>query len=511
MTRYGSIIFASVLSCLLTLGVLWSFGFGESATNTYRIEHHDAVAATDANFAPNTSNNNNASSNVAFDFTFAADKVAPAVVHIRNTMESRRGGQGGFGSQEDFFRQFFGDPGAGGQRQAPQPSVGSGSGVLISADGYIVTNNHVIDNSIDLEVRVGDKDTYKATLVGTDPTTDIALLKIEDAKDLPYVEFADSDQVKIGQWIAAVGNPFDLETTVTAGIVSALGRSINIIGRNGGGQGRDRTAIESFIQTDAAVNPGNSGGALVNTDGKLIGINTAIASPTGAFAGYSFAVPSRLVRKVADDLREFGTVQRGFIGASIIEVDQSFANDRGLDINYGVYVDTLVGNSSAKEAGLRKGDVIVEIDGNKVRTSPDLLGNIGRHRPGDVVRLTYMRGGTERTADVTLKTAEGTTKIGRKQSSKVYAALGIELDELDDATKKKLRIDGGVRVSSIRKGRVASQTDMAEGFIITEAGGQSISNIDDFMKVVGATKGILAVKGRYENMPGMKIYAFEAG
>ncbi len=505
MTRYGSIIFASVLSCLLTLGVLWSFGFGESATNTYRIEHHDAVAATDASFVPNTH-----TSNAPFDFTFAADKVAPGVVFIRNTMESQQRGQGGFGAQDDFFRQFFGTPNPGGQRQAPRPSVGSGSGVLISADGYIVTNNHVIDKSVDLEVRVGDKDTYKATLVGTDPTTDIALLKIEDAKDLPYVEFADSDQVRIGQWVAAVGNPFDLETTVTAGIVSALGRSINIIGRNGGGQGRDRTAIESFIQTDAAVNPGNSGGALVNTEGNLIGINTAIASPTGAFAGYSFAVPSRLVRKVVDDLREFGTVQRGFIGASIIEVDQAFAEDRGLDINYGVYVDTLVGNSSAKEAGLKKGDIIVEIDGSEIRTIPELLEQIGRHRPGDKVRLTYLRAGTERTAEVTLKTAEGTTEVVRKKTAKGYAALGIDLEELDDATKRKLRIDGGVRVADIRTGRIASQTDMAEGFIITEAGGQSISDVDDFMKVVSSTKGILAVKGRYETMPGTKIYAFEA-
>jgi len=260
-----------------------------------------------------------------------------------------------------------------------------------------------------------------------------------------------------------------------------------------------------------AVNPGNSGGALVNTDGKLIGINTAIASPTGAFAGYSFAVPSRLVRKVADDLREFGTVQRGFIGASIIPVDQALADDRGLDINYGVYVDALSGSSSAKEAGLKEGDIIVEIDGSKVRTSPDLLEKIGRHRPGDIVRLTYLRGGTERIADVTLKTAEGTTEILRKKSAKGYAALGIDLKELDDATKQKLSLDGGVRVSDIRTGRIASQTDMAKGFIITEAGGKSISNIDDFMKVVSATKGILAVKGRYESMPGMKIYAFEAG
>jgi len=504
MTRYGSIIFASVLSCLLTLGVLWSFGFGESATNTYRIEHHDAVASTEANFKPNSA----ATANAPFDFTFAAEKVGPAVVFIRNTMQSQQRGQGGMGGmQEDFFRQFFGTPqGPGGQRQAPRPSVGSGSGVIISADGYIVTNNHVIDKSIDLEVRVGDKDTYKATLVGTDPTTDIALLKIDGAEDLPYIDFADSDQVRIGQWVAAVGNPFDLETTVTAGIVSALGRSINIIGRQSG----DRTAIESFIQTDAAVNPGNSGGALVNTDGNLIGINTAIASPTGAFTGYSFAVPSRLVRKVVDDLREYGTVQRGFIGASITEVTQALADDKDLEINYGVYVNELTETSSAKEAGLEQGDVIVAIDGNEVRTTPELLEQIGRHRPGDQVRLTYNRAGTERSADVILKTAEGTTDIIRKKTAKGYAALGIELEEIDDATKRKLRLEGGVKVSDIRTGRIESQTDMAEGFIITEAGGRSVNNVEDFQRAVENTKDVLVVKGRYETIPGTKIYAFDA-
>ncbi|MFK8056883.1 MAG: Do family serine endopeptidase [Saprospiraceae bacterium] len=507
MTRYGSIIFASALSCLLTLGILWSFGFGESATNTYRIEHHDAVAAAETNFTPNTNSNF-----APFDFTFAADKVSPAVVFIRNTMQAQAGNQaqGGQGSQEEFFRQFFGAPqGQGGQRQAPQPSVGAGSGVLISADGYIVTNNHVIDKSIDLEVRVGDKDTYKAILIGTDPTTDIALLKIEGAKDLPFIEFADSDQVRIGQWVAAVGNPFDLETTVTAGIVSALGRSINIIGRQSRSQGRDQTAIESFIQTDAAVNPGNSGGALVNTEGNLIGINTAIASPTGAYTGYSFAVPSRLVRKVVDDLREFGTVQRGFIGASIVEVDQAFADDRELEINYGVYIAALMDNSSAKEAGLQEGDIIVEIDGNKVRTSPELLEQIGRHRPGDAVRLTYLRDGTERSTDVILKTATGTTEVVRKKAAKGYAALGIDVEELDDATKRRLRIDGGVKVADIRTGRVASQTDMAEGFIITVAGGREVNTVADFMKEVEKADGMLVVKGRYETMPGTKIYAFE--
>ena len=518
MNRLAGIVIASVLSCLLTVGVLYFSGFGSSApATTYKIEHRDAVAAAETSYPGSPAN---PAAAAPFDFTFAAEQVAPAVVFIRNTMSSRRarggGGQAPDLGGEDFFRRFFGPdfdmPNDQGRQQprrgAPRPSVGSGSGVLVSADGYIVTNNHVIDNAVDLEVRVGDKDTYKATLIGTDPTTDIALLKIEADAPLPYVEFADSDQVRIGQWVAAVGNPFDLATTVTAGIVSAKGRSINIIGRGEMGRDRDRTAIESFIQTDAAVNPGNSGGALVDTEGRLIGINTAIASPTGAYSGYSFAVPSRLVRKVMDDLRDFGQVQRGFIGASILEVNQALADDRDLDINYGVYVDSLMAGSSAKAAGLRKGDIITAIDGAPVRTNPQLLSRIGRKRPGDVIELTYRRDGAERTASVTLKDAGGGTERVRKQSAKGFAALGIEVEDIDDGLARRLGLDGGVLVTEVRSGRIASQTDMAEGFIITKAGDTEVRSVEDFRRAVERAKKYLVVVGRYETMPGEKVYAF---
>ena len=518
MTRLTSIIVASVLSCLLTVGLLYAIGFGERGQTTYRIEHSDAVAARQTNATDATT----PPPSVPFDFTFAAEKVSPAVVFIRNTMTSERrsrGGGGGAPNQEDLFRRFFGpdfgmpDGGGSGPRSAPRPSVGSGSGVIISSDGYIVTNNHVIDNSIDLEVRVGDKDIYKATLIGTDPTTDIALIKIDADVNLPYLEFADSDAVRIGEWVAAVGNPFDLSTTVTAGIVSAKGRSINIIGRGSMGQSRDRTAFESFIQTDAAVNPGNSGGALVNVDGNLVGINTAIASPTGAYSGYSFAVPSRLVRKVVDDLREYGQVQRGFIGAQILEVNQALADDRDLPINYGVYVDSLVDGSSAKAAGIQKGDIITAIDGSPVRTNPGLLSRIGRKRPGDVIELTFLRDGKERTADVTLKSAGGGTELERKKSASGFAALGIDVEDVDDATARRLKIDGGVKVTDIRTGRIARQTDMAPGFIITKAGGKDIESIEDFQREVEKAKAngatALVVRGRYESMPGEKIYAFD--
>ena len=513
MNRISGIIVASVISCLLTVGILYAMGFGQADANTLRIEHADAVAAQQARFTPGASEAAPPAS-APFDFTFAAERVAPAVVFIRNTMTGEREEIAQQGSPEDLFRQFFG-PGFGGpegmtpRRGGPRPSVGSGSGVLISPDGYIVTNNHVIDNAADLEVRVGDKDTYKATLVGTDPTTDIALLKIEADAALPFVEFADSDQVRIGQWVAAVGNPFDLATTVTAGIVSAKGRSINIIGRGGQGRSRDRTAIESFIQTDAAVNPGNSGGALVDTDGRLIGINTAIASPTGAYSGYSFAVPSRLVRKVMDDLRDFGQVQRGFIGASIVEVNQAFADDRGLDINYGVYVDSLMANSSAKAAGLQKGDIIVAIDGTPVRTNPGLLSRIGRKRPGDVVALTYLRDGSERVADVTLKGANGGTERVVKQASKRMAKLGIDVEAIDAATASRLGVRGGVRVTDVRGGVVDRQTDMSPGFVITRAGDRAVNSVEDFERAVRGARGILVVRGRYPDVDGEKKYAFD--
>ncbi len=505
MNRLTGIVLASILSCLLTVGLLHLLGYTTTDAATYRIEHADAVAANQTAFVPNIN-----LKEAPFDFTFAADKVSPAVVFIRNTMNGQRGGMAQGGFPQDLFDQFFG-PGAGDRgdgmqrRQAPRPSVGAGSGVIISPDGYIVTNNHVIDNSIDLEVRIGDKDTYKATLIGTDPTTDIALIKVDVEGDLPYLDFADSDAVRIGQWVAAVGNPFELETTVTAGIVSAKGRSINIIGR----ENRDRTAIESFIQTDAAVNPGNSGGALVNTDGNLIGINTAIASPTGAYSGYSFAVPSRLVKKVVDDLREFGTVQRGFIGASIIEVNQSFADDRGLEINYGVYIDSLMAESSAREAGLRKGDIVIAVDGAPVRTSPDMLERIGRRRPGDSITLLVLRDGKEIAKDVILKSADGGTERIRKQRAEGMAALGVDLEEIDAATARRLKIDGGVRVSNVRTGRIARQTDMAAGFIITQAGDRKITSVEDFERAVETADGILVVRGRYESLPGEKIYAFD--
>ena len=333
------------------------------------------------------------------NFTNAASKTIPVVVHINATVVSSASRE--MEGLPDPFREFFGEdfmdrfggPGEGGQRRQ-----GSGSGVLITSTGYIVTNNHVIQDAEEVEVILNDQRTYTAAVIGTDPSTDIALIKINE-KDLPFVRFANSDEVRIGDWVMAVGNPFRLSSTVTAGIVSAKGRNINIL--------KGQAPIESFIQTDAAINPGNSGGALVNLKGELIGINTAIATPTGVYAGYGFAVPSRIVAKVIEDLKEYGMVQRGYLGVFVRSVDGNFAEERGLNVTEGVYIDSLMVESAALESGLRKGDVIVDIDGKAIKKSADLLETIGRHRPGDNIRVNVLRKGKSMNYDVILKHRTG--------------------------------------------------------------------------------------------------------
>ena len=326
-------------------------------------------------------------------FTRAASISTPTVVHVKTkyTQESN--------SAEEFYgdemyQWFFGD-----QQMAPRQSAGSGSGVIVSSDGYIVTNNHVIDNASEIEISLSNNKSFTTTLVGRDRDTDLALLKIE-ADGLPFIEFGNSDEALIGEWVLAVGNPFDLSSTVTAGIVSAKGRNINILENV---EGRTNTAIESFIQTDAAVNPGNSGGALVNTDGKLIGINTAIATPTGTFAGYSFAVPSNLVEKVVVDLKEYGAVQRGFIGVNIANVDNILAEELGLFETNGVYLQGVIEDGAADEAGLVKGDVIIAIDGEKMTSTSTLQEKIGGYRPGNIIEVSYIHQGNTYSTKLSLK------------------------------------------------------------------------------------------------------------
>jgi Do/DeqQ family serine protease len=447
---------------------------------------------------------NGNSTMVATDFTMAAEQTLPKVVHIKVKQKMKGQAYSPFGRQqmpeefERFFGPFFNHPGRGGQPEEFSQQ-GAGSGVIISPDGYIVTNNHVAGDADEIEVSLYDKRSFKAKLIGKDPSTDLALLKIE-AKDLPYLAFANSDNIKVGQWVVAVGNPFNLESTVTAGIVSAKGRSINI--------NTDQAPIEAFIQTDAAVNPGNSGGALVNLDGELVGINSAIASPTGSFAGYSFAVPSNLVGKIVDDLREFGVSQRAFLGARIRTVDGNFANENGLNVNQGVWVDEVNGNSAAEAAGLEKGDVITAIDGVQVGDSPALIEQIGRHRPGDKVTLTFLRNGNERSAVVTLKNASGNTEKVTRAVSLSLAALGADLVGLDTKELDKYGLSHGVLVENLRSGKLKS-AGVQEGFIITKMNNQPVGNEDDIQRILDENDGGgVLIEGRYKGERKTMYYGF---
>ncbi len=430
-----------------------------------------------------------------FDFSLAAEKSMPAVVHIKSIMKAQNYGNG----ERNPFYDFFGDDFPQMQPKNQPKGQSAGSGVIISKDGYIVTNNHVVENSEEIEVVLYDKRTFKAKLVGTDPSTDLAVLQIS-AQNLPNIIFANSDAVKVGQWVLAVGNPFNLESTVTAGIVSAKGRNINIL--------KDNYAIESFIQTDAAVNPGNSGGALVNLDGDLIGINTAIASPNGAFAGYSFAIPSEIVRKITEDIVKYGNAQRGFLGVTIRSVDGALAKEKNLNVNEGVYVDSLVENGSAKASGLKKGDVITKVDEAEVKTGPMLQEQIGRHRPGETVKVQINRQGKILNYEVLLKNKDGNKELIKRDDSDILGRLGIELQDLTEKEKKTLGLSYGVKVSKINKGIVSKYTDMQEGIILLQNYDKPIKNIADFRAQLQTKKGGILLKGIYPGDPEERFFGF---
>lgn len=444
---------------------------------------------------------------IPLDFTRIAEGVMDAVVHVKSTTTSV--GRGNSLQQlPDPFRDFFRDqqpfdnfffkqfPEKGGN---PMPQVGTGSGVIINPDGYIVTNNHVIADADDVEVTLHDNRSYKATVVGTDPTTDLALLQIKE-KNLPTLPLVNSDEVKVGEWVLAAGNPFNLTSTVTAGIVSAKGRNINIL--------REQFAVESFIQTDAAINPGNSGGALVNLNGGLIGINTAIASNTGTYAGYGFAVPANIVSKVVEDLMKYGVVQRGVLGVLIRTVDGNLAKEKDLDLTKGAYVDSLLENSAAGVAGIKPGDVIVAVDGAEVSSSPKLQELIARRRPGDVVKLKVNRKGTEKTFDVRLNNRSGNTAVVKKEDNEILNILGAEFEALDEKTAKKLDLTGGVRVKSLNAGKLRRSTQVQEGFIITKVDGKAVRKVEDLVNALKDKKGGVMLEGVYENLPGTQFYAF---
>lgn len=434
------------------------------------------------------------------DFTVAAAKTVPGVVHIKVTINQ---------SQQDNyfdpFRDFFGDNrGFGNPFGQRGPSMGSGSGVIISADGYIVTNNHVVKGADNIEVILNDKRSFKGKIIGTDPNTDLALIKI-DAQNLPFIVYGNSDDVKIGEWVLAVGNPFNLTSTVTAGIVSAKGRNINIIGDNG----VTKFPIESFIQTDAAVNPGNSGGALVSTKGELIGINTAIASQTGSYAGYSFAVPVNLVRKVMDDLLEYGKVQRAFLGVQIQEVNSEVAKDNGLKSIKGVFIASVNEGGAAEAAGLKKGDVVTSIAGVDVNSTSELTEQIARHRPGDKIDVKVVRDNKDKVVPVILRGEDNLTELKKKEVVNVNSLLGADFSKLSDTDRKNLKIESGVKISGLKSGKLSS-IGIREGFIITRLNNKSVNSADDVEDVINSTESnMLMVEGVYPQNPYSKyVYSF---
>jgi len=448
-------------------------------------------------------------SGVETDFTVAAEKSINAVVHI--AAKSMRT----VNQPTDIFEYFFGFNGQQAPKLQQQPEVGYGSGVIISSDGYIVTNNHVVNGADEITVTLNERTTYPAKVIGTDENTDVALIKIE-ATNLPFIPFGNSDILKVGQWVLAVGNPMNLGTTVTAGIVSAKARNLGIIDseKNQNSQGNQflqqqqqqqsnaakSLSIESFIQTDAAVNPGNSGGALVNLKGELVGINTAIVSPTGTFAGYSFAIPVNIVAKVVNDIQKFGQVQRAMLGVNIMDINSETAKQKKIDVQEGVYVEAVTDHSGAMEAGIKKGDIIKAIDGEKVSTSNDLQSKVGLHHPSDIVEITLLRDGKELKLKVTLRNLQGGTENVKSGGIEL---LGAAFSEVPTEVKRSLNIGGGVQVSGVTEGKF-KQAGIRKGFIILKVNDIQIESVDQLEKVVkevrnhaGIDNGGLFIVGIY--------------
>ena len=419
MKRFSGLFLVALLSGATTLA-----GYKLFIENTQK--ENSIVTTASGSYARNVGLT---SGNV--DFTVAADKAVHAVVHVKNVSYRN--------VSNPIMEYFYGA--RGGQQQE---QIGTGSGVIISEDGYIVTNNHVINDATELEVTLNNKKVYKAKLVGTDSKMDIALLKIDVDTKLPYATFADSDQVKVGEWVLAVGNPYNLTSTVTAGIVSAKARNL------------DTNGIQSFLQTDAAVNPGNSGGALVNNNGELIGINTMISSQTGSYVGYSFAIPSNITRKIIEDIMEFGNVQRGILGIEIAELNGNVSKDLGINLTEGVYVKKVNKNTGAEKAGILKGDVIVKLDNQNITTFSELSGYINTKRPNDKVQVSYIRNGKTETVAVTLV----------KNDIVKTEFKGLELQNVDSAEKKKFKIDYGVKITDVLNPNLQQYADELKGSII---------------------------------------------
>lgn len=425
------------------------------------------------------------------DLTYAAENAVKAVVNIEAVQEVEvRGRSFGY----DPFLEFFGIPQRGydrGGRPQKQERRAGGSGVIISPDGYIVTNNHVIEDATRLRVKLNDGRVFDAEVIGTDPTTDVALIKVE-GKELPTLPFGSSDALRLGEWVLAIGSPYNLQSTITAGIVSAKARQLGVI--------PSEFSIESFIQTDAAVNPGNSGGALVNTHGELVGINTLIQSQTGSYVGYSFAVPESIVRKVVMDLKEYGVVQRAMLGITFRLVDQSFLDSEGKDLGIdelgGVYVASVLDGGAASEAGIRKGDIILDIDGVKLEQASTLQEQVAKHRPNDKVNLSVKRDGKVKQMEVTLRNKAGKTELLTREDVDVVELLGGKFADAGTKLCRELDIRGGVQVVSIKADGILARARVREGFVITHINDRQVLSLSDMQRM---TEKVRSIDGIYPN------------
>lgn len=447
MKKYSSLLLVALFSGATTLGgykLLFETDFGKKSIITSAPENYSRNVGLGAE---------------NIDFTAAAENAVHTVVHVKNVSVRT--------VYNPIMQFFYGSNG--GSQQEEQ--IGTGSGVIISEDGYIVTNNHVIKDATELEVTLNNKKVYKAKLIGTDAKMDIALLKIDSEDKLPYSTFADSDQVKVGEWVLAVGNPYNLTSTVTAGIVSAKARNL------------DTNGIQSFIQTDAAVNPGNSGGALVNTRGELIGINTMISSPTGSYAGYSFAIPSNITRKIIEDIMEFGNVQRGALGIVGNEINGQISKELGIKDTQGYYISKVLKNSGAEKAGLRKGDVILKLDSQIITSFPELTGYISTKRPNDRINVTILREGKNMVVPVTLV----------KNDLINTDFKGLELENIDSSDKRRYKIDYGVKIKEVTNDRLKPYKDELSGSIILTIDGTKATDVETVSKLAndkGENQGV---------------------
>jgi len=459
------------LTLLIALGsaffTLWAYTNFFANPQVIRVEEQQPLHFANLPSAPQGE---------APDLTYAAENSVHAVVHVKIASKENVADY-----SNPFYDWFYGDRYP---RQQPRIREGSGSGVIMSGDGYIVTNNHVVDDADEIRVVLNDKREFDAKLIGKDETTDLALLKI-DSEDLPSLKFGNSDALKLGEWVLAVGNPFNLTSTVTAGIVSAKGRNIGI--------NRADMSIESFIQTDAAVNPGNSGGALVNMNGELIGINTAIASQTGSYTGYSFAIPSAIVQKVIADLKQFGQVQRALLGVGIADVNAGIAEKYGLDKIEGVFIMSISPDGAAEDAGLKMEDVILSVDNVRVNSVAELQEQVSKHRPGDSVKILIKRDNKSKPYNVTLRNMHGDTEILTADANEF---LGAKFDNVTENEKNNLHINQGIKVTELSRGKL-KDAGLREGFIITYVNKQPVTEVNDFAGIVKRAKGGILIEGIY--------------